>query len=478
MGAGGAAGMAKRQYRANSGATDAEDIAMTDTDPALPEARLAAFAAGLRLEDIPESVRHEARRSLVNVFATALAGSQEPAIDIAVRTMASGTGPRTATLIGRDEGGDAALAAFVNAMGANIFDFDDTHQATVLHPAAPVFAALFAHAETARISGAEVLRGFVIGGEVECRIGNAMSPYHYARGWHITSTCGVFGAAAGVGAMLGLDATGMLHALGTAAVQSSGLVEALGTMAKSVSVGGAARNGLLSAQLASNGFSGPPAPLSGQRGYLRVHADPPRTEALTEDLGSTWEIATNTYKPYPGGIVLHPLIDAFLELREQPGLTLADVASVELTGHPLLRERTDRPDVVTGREGQVSTQHTIAIVLLRGRAGLDEFTDDAVAETLHAGRPTVTFNDDATRGIESAGIVIRTRDGGTLRKDVRAALGSGRNPLTDAQIESKLRELAGRVGFKGDVGRLAETIWRIDGLADAGDIMRLAAGRA
>lgn len=449
---------------------------MTDTEARPPEAELAAFAAGLRLEDIPERVRHEARRSLLNIFSTALAGCREEAVDIVVRSMAPYSGPRTATLIGRSEGGDAALAAFINAMGANIFDYDDTHQATVLHPAAPVFAALFARAETARLSGAAVLRGFVVGGEVECRIGNAMSPYHYARGWHITSTCGVFGAAAGVGAMLGLDATRMLHALGTAAVQSSGLVEALGTMAKSISVGGAARNGLLSAILAADGFAGPPAPLTGQRGYLRVHADPPRIEALTEGLGAQWEIATNTYKPYPGGIVLHPVVDAFLTLRAD-GLRLEDVAAVELTGHPLLRERTDRPDVTTGRESQVSAQHAVAIVLLRGRAGLDEFTDEAVAETRRAGRPAVSFRDDAQLGIESAEVAVRTRTGDILRRKVAAALGSERNPLSDAQLEDKLSELARRVGFKGEVGRLAESIWRIDEIEDAGDIMRLAAGR-
>lgn len=448
---------------------------MTESDRSLPEVRLASFAAQLRMEDIPERVRHEARRSLLNIFATALAGSHEPAVDIVVRTMAPHTGARTASLVGRTEGGDAALAAFVNAMSANIFDFDDTHQATVLHPAATVFAALFAHAEANRTSGAEVLRGFVVGGEVECRIGNAMSPYHYARGWHITSTCGVFGAAAGVGAMIGLDATAMLHALGTAAVQSSGLVEALGTMAKSISVGGAARNGMLSAQLAANAFTGPSAPLSGQRGYLRVHADPPRLEALTEGLGTDWEIAKNTYKPYPGGIVLHPLVDAILALREEHDLALDDVTAIEATGHPLLRERTDRPDVVTGREAQVSAQHTAAIVLLRGRAGLDEFTDDAVAETLRAGRPAFTFHDDATRKIESAEVVIHTRTSGTLRKNVGAALGSEPNPLSDAQIEAKLRELARGVGFRGDVPRLIDTIWRIDEITDAGEVMRLAA---
>ncbi len=448
---------------------------MTETESSLPEMQLATFAATLRLEDIPEHVRHEARRSLVNIFATALAGSREPAVDITIRTMAPYAGSRTATLVGRSEGGDPALAAFVNAMSANIHDFDDTHQATVMHPAAPVFAALFAQAEAGRLSGADVLRGFVAGGEVECRIGNAMSPYHYARGWHITSTCGVFGAAAGVGAMLGLGAGALRHAVGPAAGPGTGRVAARGTKAKSTRGGGAARNGLLSAQLASNGFAGPAAPLTGRRGYLRVHADPPRIEALTEGLGSRWEIATNTYKPYPGGIVLHPLVDALLELRQEHGLRLDDVVSIEATGHPLLRERTDRPDVTTGREAQVSAQHTAAIVLLRGRAGLDEFTDAAVAETRQAGRPPLAFRDDPGRGIESVEVTVRTRDGGTLHRTVAAALGSEANPLSDAQIEAKLIEQAGRIGFKGDPHRLIEVLWRIDRLADAGDIMRLAA---
>lgn len=450
---------------------------MTEMEIGSPEVQLASFAARLRWEDIPERVRHEARRSLINIFATALAGCREPAVDITIRTMAPYTGTRTATIIGRGEGGDAALAAFVNAMSANIFDFDDTHQATVLHPAAPVFSALFAHAETKSLSGAEVLRGFVIGGEVECRIANAVSPYHYARGWHITSTCGVFGATTGVGAMLGLDDAQMLHAMSTAAVQSSGLVEALGSMAKSTSVGGAARNGLISAQLARNGFAGPPAPLSGQRGYLRVYADRPRLEALTEGLGAEWEIATNTYKPYPGGIVLHPLVDAFLELHDRHGVRLEDVASINVTGHPLLRERTDRPDVTTGREAQVSAQHTASIVLLRGCAGLDEFTDEAVAETTQAGRPPFTFQDDETRKIESAEVEVHLKSGDSLRKNIEAALGSSPNPLSDAQLENKLTELARRVGFNGDIPRLIEAIWQIDDLEDAGNIMRLAAGR-
>jgi 2-methylcitrate dehydratase PrpD len=468
-------GETRVQRSRQTGTEDAEGtMIMTDATmqaETSAEQSLVDFAAGLRFEDIPAAVINEARRSLINVLATAIAGCREEAVSIAVRTQAPFSGEPTSTLIGRSERGDAATAAFINAMSANIFDFDDTHEATVIHPAAPVFAALFAHGETVRVSGAELLRAFVIGGEVECRIGNALSPYHYAHGWHITSTCGVFGAAAGVGSLVGLDAAKVSHALSVAAVQSCGLVNALGTMAKSASVGSAARNGLISARLAADGFTGPDHPLTGDRGYLYVYGDNPDLTALNHGLGETWEIATNTYKPYPVGVVLNPVLDALLELRERHNLSLDDIASVELTGHPLLQQRTDRADVKTGRLAQVSAQHAIAIVLLRGRAGLEEFTDSAVTETFGR-RPPVRFYDDPSREIATALVVLHTRDGTALEIDIPAASGSQGKPMSDAQLETKLTDLAKWSGFKGDTGRLCEAIWSIETLDDVAPVIR------
>lgn len=448
---------------------------MTEQPPGAVEAQIAAFAENFAWEDIPAAVQHQAKRSILNIFATTFAGSHEAAIDKALEVMSPFAGADHVSIVGRAERRDPALAAFVNAMAANIFDYDDNHPATIIHPTAPVSPALFAFAEAKPVAGKALLRAFVIGAEIECRVGNAMSPYHYAHGWHITSTCGIFGASIGVGALLGLNAAQFNWAMGNAAVQASGLVEALGTMSKSISVGNAARNGMMSALLAAGDFSGPTAPLSGERGFLRVYCDAPKLGALTDGLGEVWEIGKNTYKPYPAGIVLNPVIDASLEIAAMPGFEARAVADITLTGHPLLRQRTDRADVTTGRESQVSAQHAIAIAFRRGKGGLDEFDDAAVAETLQAGRPKVTFVDDASYGIEAVKMTVRMQDGTAHTVDIAAASGSLDNPMTDADIEQKLATLTERAGFTREIGPLIEGVWGLDTAPDAGAVSRLAA---
>ncbi len=201
---------------------------------------LGRFVAASDWSDIPPALRHEAKRSILNHLGCALGVARDPAVTTALRIMAAFAGAPVATVVGQGTKLDPMSAAFVNAIASNLLDYDDTHLATVIHPAAPVAPALFALAEQRGLSGAAVLHAFLLGGEVECRIGNAVSPGHYARGWHITATCGVFGAAAGCAKLLGLSAERTGHALGIAASQSAGLVENLPTGAKNVGVGNAA----------------------------------------------------------------------------------------------------------------------------------------------------------------------------------------------------------------------------------------------
>lgn len=440
---------------------------------------LADFVAQACWDEVPENVRHEAKRALINYFAVALAGATDPTLDKAVQVYQPFFNSGQATLIGRGERADILNAAALNAMGANVYDYDDTHIPTIIHPTAPVAAALFAFSETRPVKGADLLLALLLGIEAECRIGNAISPFHYGRGWHITSTCGVFGAAMAVGKLLALASEQLCWALGSAACQAGGLVEGLGTMAKSVSVGNAARNGMLSALLARNNFDGPSQPLEGKYGFLRVFGDQPDFTAVTAHLGATWEISNTAYKPYPCGVVLNPVLDACLALAARPEMRHAgasDIDLIELTGHPLLRQRTDRPHARNGRESQVSAQHAAPVALLRRRAGLEEFSDEAVRDPqLRALGQRLRFRDDDSYAIDAATVRLTLRGGGSLEEHVDIARGALKRPLTDAELESKLRDLC-RYGRSGcDPDRLIAGIWDIEHADDAASLVRLAA---
>ena len=261
---------------------------------------LARFVVDTRSEDIPEQARHEAKRALLNFFAVAIAGCRTEPVELALKTLAEFSGGRQATIVGRSERIDALSAAFLNGAGANVFDYCDTHLPTVVHPTAPLAPALLALSELRRVSGPQPLTAFVLGFEIECRVGAAVSPGHYPRGWHITSTCGVFGSAAGAAKLLGLEADQVVWALGNASTQSGGLCECLGWPAKSVSVGNAARNGLLSALLADKGFSGPAEPIAGAQGWLAAMASAQLggLRGPGRDLGGERQFA----KALPGGL--------------------------------------------------------------------------------------------------------------------------------------------------------------------------------
>jgi 2-methylcitrate dehydratase PrpD len=446
------------------------------TGQAAVSATLARFVTASRPEDLPASLLLEGKRSLVNYFATALAGCKDVALERILGVAMRFAGPPVAGVIGRGERCDALTAAFLNAISANVHDFDDTHPDTVIHPTAPVASAVLALAQVQRISGRELLHAFALGVEAECRIGNAVSPWHYAKGWHITSTCGVFGSAVAVGRLLGLTAPQMVWALGNASAQSAGLLEPLGFMAKSLSVGNAARNGMVAAMAAAADVEGPALPLEGPRGFLSVMGQDAQPDAITSELGVRWEALRNTYKPYPCGIVLHAVIDACLAVRHSPGMRAELVSEVIVRGHPLLGQRANRPHVSTGREAQVSAQHAVAVALLTGKAGLAEFSDVAVnaPATLQL-RERVRVEDVPAMSIHAAEIIVVTDDGRRLVQRVDHARGSEQLPLSDAELDAKLKELVA-YGASGVAPQpLLDALWNLDQDGDAGRLVTLAA---
>lgn len=433
---------------------------------------IARFAAETPAGRIPDTVRHQAKRALLNFLATGVAGARDETFGTLLRSLPAWPAQGQATIVGRAERADALTAAFLNAAGGNVTDFDDTHLPTVIHPTAPIAPALYALSDLQRVRGADFIHAFVLGVEVACRIGNSISPTHYRRGWHITATCGVFGAAAAAGRLMGLDTRKMVFALGCAATQASGLVESLGQPTKSIGVGNAARNGLWSAQLAARGFEGPQRPLEGRFGFFNAIGETPKWPALLGGLGETWELAKNAYKPYPGGVVVHPVIDCVLDLRAKGVFETQDIARIVVHGHPLLSERADRPNVATGREAQVSVQHSAAVVQIFGKAGLDQYTDACVNDpAVLELRRKVEVVQDAKIPVESAMLELWTKDGRRHRVSVEAARGSAGRPLTDRELEQKFESLAG--AHVRNSRRLIDAVWALDKAEDLSAIVAM-----
>ncbi|CCE06609.1 conserved hypothetical protein [Bradyrhizobium sp. STM 3843] len=432
---------------------------------------LADFVAASSWAEV-EAQAHQARRSILNFFATTLGSARDPVVTAAMRTLSPFSGAATATVIGRSERLDALCASFLNAVAANLLDFDDTHPETIIHPAAPVAAPVLALAETRGLSGRDVLTAFILGGEVTCRIGNAVSPHHYARGWHITSTCGIFGAAAACAKLLGLPAEGIANTIGIAASQSAGNVENLPSAAKNVSVGNAARNGLFAALLAQQGYEAAPRAIEGPLGWARTMGDEPDLARLLDGLGKTWEIAKNTYKPYPAGIVFHSVIDACLLLRERIGRRLAEIEEVTVQGSALLLARGDRA-VNNEREARVSIHHCAACGLLLGAAGVAEFTHDTVV------RPDIAqFRSEVKAELDpglpdgAARVSLSLSSGEIFTETVISPRGSPAAPLADRDIEQKLRECVRTGRSDWDADRVIEAVWRLDASDNAAELMQ------
>ena len=438
---------------------------------------LARFVATSRTQDIPVSVTHEAKRALLNWAGCALGGCRDQSVDIALATLTEFAGPPQATIIGRGLRSDALSVAAINGLISNILDFDDTHLRTVIHPSVPVAAALTALAERTPVTGAQLLHAFILGVEVECRIGNAISPEHYDAGWHVTSTCGIFGAAAACAKLLDLNPQQVCWAFGLAANQAAGTTGAHGSMSKSWNMAGAARNGLLSAMLASKGYTSTEQALEGERGFTRVLALRRDLEEITRGLGQTWELAQNTYKPYPCGIVGHPIIDGGLELRAE-GVMADAIESIELRVHPLVRMLMGNPDPHTGLEAKLSVHHCVAAAIVRGVVGVREFTDETASDAaLKALRARVSLNIDPSMPKEATAITVRLRDGRQIEKHIAHATGSLEKPMSDAALEQKFRDLAEWGCPQCDAGAAVELAWSLDQLSDAGAFTRALAPR-
>jgi len=445
------------------------------TDAATAARTLARYAVTTAYADIPAAARHEAARSLLNWIGCAVGGSQHAAVDKALAALLPFAAGGQCTILGRRERTDALHAALINGLSAHVLDFDDTHLRTLLHPSVPVASALLALGEHQPISGRDFLLAFIVGVEIECRIANAIWFAHNSH-WYITGTAGVFGAAAASARVLRLNENQTTHALGIAGAQSAGTREMAGTMTKAFIHGRAAQNGLLAALLAHQGFTSAESSLDGPHGFAHVLAPERDLAVLTAGLGTTYEILANSYKPFACGVVAHPVIDACIQLRHENKLNVADIERVALRVSPRALELTGIKEPPNGLKSKWSIYHSAAVALADGAAGEHQYSDERVnAPEVRALRAKISATADAQLTEIAAHVTVKLKNGSALEKRIDRVVGSAENPMSDRDLEMKVRGLARGVLPATQTDAMIALAWRIDELADVAEVARAAA---
>lgn len=417
----------------------------------LPVTRtLARFASRTRYDDLPPEAVDAAKRALLDTLACAIAGADEPTTRIALDVARELGGHEQATAIGSGARLSVAQAALVNGVAAHALDYDDVNYSLRGHPSAPVLPAVLALAEHRGASGAEALAAFVIGFEVECKLGRSQGTSHYARGWHATSTHGTVGAAAAAASLLSLDEERTAHALAIAASMAAGSRQNFGTMTKPLHPGRAAEGGVTAALLAARGFTADPEMLEAPLGFIRLFSpaedcDPERAIA---GLAAPYDIVTPgiAVKKFPCCYNTHRALDAVLALRNAYGTHADDVARVEVrvpvsAASPLIHHRPQ-----TGLEGKFSMEYCLAATLVDGPPRLASFTDAAVQrpqlQDLLRRVEMVLTPAEGTNAEGYADVDLVLRDGRTLNRRVDEPRGAGGDPLPYEELAAKLRDCA------------------------------------
>ncbi|MEN9774257.1 MAG: MmgE/PrpD family [Pseudomonadota bacterium] len=434
---------------------------------------LADFVAKHPSRGWSDAVEHEAHRTFLNWLGCAIGASRHEATDAALAAVRMLAPASQATVTGRADRVDIASAALLNGISSHTFDFDDTHLKTIIHPAGPVASAVLALAEHLDLSGRALIDALVLGIDVACRLGNVVYPEHYDRGWHITGTTGMFGAAAGCARLLGLDAEQTAMALGIAASQPVGLREQFGTMTKPFHPGGAARAGLMAALMARHGFTSSARAIEAPRGWAQVVSPACRWNEATDELGQRFEISFNTYKPFACGIVIHPSIDGCVQLREQ-GVRPEEVERIELKVHSLVLELTGKKEPADGLQGKFSVYHGCAAGLIFGRAAEEQYADDIVArpDVVDLRRRVVATVDDSIDEA-SADLTAILKDGRRVHVFVEHAIGSLGRPMSDGQLEDKFSNLAEPVLGASATASLIQACWQLGGTGSARSLAQM-----
>ncbi|WP_322895504.1 MULTISPECIES: MmgE/PrpD family protein [unclassified Yoonia] len=420
---------------------------------------IAQFVLATKSTDLPEIVVANGKKSILDGFGLALSGSVAKSGELVRRHVSDLSTPAgAATIIGSNLKVPARFAAFCNGVGIHADDYDDTQLAVakdrvyglLTHPTAPALPAALAMGETLNASGADIMLAYHLGVEVECKIAEAINPRHYQEGFHATATCGTFAAASAAGRLMGLDLPTMKRALSIAGSQSAGLRENFGTMTKPFHAGRSSESGVVAAQFASYGWSAAGDILEAPRGFFKAAGGGYDASAIDGKLGAPWTFAEPgvSIKPHPSGSLTHPGMTKMKQLISENNIFAKDVRRVRVGTNSNMPNALIHHQPQNELQAKFSMEFCMAILLLEGRAGLTEFTDEVVL------RPDVKemiakvdfVVDDRA---EAAGyhlmttyIDIELTDSRTISGMADFGKGSPANPMSYDEVAGKFLECA------------------------------------
>ncbi len=429
------------------------------------------------------------RTAIIDTLGVALAGSAEPCTAILLRTPGVATAPGECTVFGNDRRTSALDAALVNGTASHALDYDDFSQPMGGHQSVPLVSPLFAIAEERQLSGARLIEAYVVGIETEIRLARAVNFVHYDKGWHPTATLGVFGAAAAVGHLIGLDEEKLSVALAIAASSASGVKANFGTMVKPLHVGHCCRDGMLAALLAEAGYDANPAVLEHKQGFLNAYNGPGNHDA--ERIFANWadplEVtsAEMGLKQFPCCGSTHPAIAMMLALRAEEGVTAENARHIEIMPHRRRLTHTDNPDPQTSLAAKFSVQYAVARALHDGAVRLRHFEGDAhhdlevrslMARTNARPHPDMADTSEKQFGAE---VRVTLDDGRVVSRRVDGLVGrGGDNPMSARELWQKFQDCAGRVLAKQDLLPLFDRLESFETISNVRNIARMLGRRS
>jgi 2-methylcitrate dehydratase PrpD len=468
--AAGSAGLAPALLGAGSAAAQTPPAAAHRGEETAHETeRLAAYAAGLRYEDLPPAVVQRAKECIADTVAAIVYGGELPwsKMIIAYAQRTSGAG-RSSILGAGGPPVQAGAAALANGAMTHAFELDSlTKPDSGSHPGATVFTAALAVAQDRGLSGRALVTALVAGAEVMFRIGHATKHTNEARGFHAPGTTGPFGAAVAAGRLMEFDAPRMTNALGVAGSCAGGLLEFAhagnGAMVKRLHMGRAAEGGVLAASLAAEGFTGPTSVLEGHYGFLRVFCNDWDVAELTRGFGSSYFTLDIMLKRYACHITAHNPVEAVLDLRNEHKFTAADVTSIEIAGNERMAETNNIPAPGDVMLAQYSIPFSVALSLYRDPVDPRSFDDGAVHDRAIldlAARTKLSVVAGQDRRDLAVTVTVRLKDGRALARKVTSFKGTPERPLGRAELREKFLLLTQRLG--GD--RMASLFERLQGI--------------